>query len=153
MSDGKSKTTASSVGYSGKALWQKLGLKPGMRVRLCRAPPDYWALCGFDAAGIETVTNKTRPFDLGHLFATARGELERELAVFAHAMPANGTLWISWPKKTSGVATDITESTLREVALPLGLVDVKVCAVTEIWSGLKFVWRQELRSRLPSSQQ
>jgi hypothetical protein len=139
------KASVAIVGYSGKPLWQKLGLKPGLRVSLRGAPPQYWDWCGFDATSIELVSGKTRRFDFGHLFATARIDLERDLANLANTMEANGVLWISWPKKSSGVKTDITEGTLREVALPLGLVDVKVCAVTEVWSGLKFVWRLEKR--------
>ena len=147
MSDAKSKTAVSTVGYSGKSLWQKLGLKAQQRVSLYKAPPQYWDWCGFDVASVALISGKTRTFDFAHLFVTARSELARELSNSIAAMDANGMLWISWPKKSSGVVTDISENTLRELALPLGLVDVKVCAVTDVWSGLKFVWRIERRAR------
>jgi hypothetical protein len=146
MSDRASKAVVATVGYSAKPLGQKLGLKPGLRVRLRHAPPEYWAWCGIDEAGVDIV--RAGAFDFGHVFATTREGLERDLATLAPALDANGMLWISWPKKSSRVATDITENTLRELALPLGLVDVKVCAVSEVWSGLKFVWRRERRSNL-----
>jgi hypothetical protein len=139
-------TNASTVGYSGKALWQKLGLKPGLRVWLRGAPADYWAMCGFKPDEITLVSSKARSMNFGHVFATRRSELERDVLLAARKLEAGGMLWISWPKKTSGVASDLTEGTLREVGLPLGLVDVKVCAVTDVWSGLKFVWRLVGRS-------
>jgi hypothetical protein len=145
MSETTKKPAASTAGYSGKPLSQKLGLKAGQRVRLMRAPDDYWTLCGFDLAEIALVARKTQAFDFGHLFARDRAELERELPALIAAMDASAMLWISWPKKSAKVPTDITEDTLREVILPLGLVDVKVCAVTEIWSGLKFVRRRANR--------
>jgi hypothetical protein len=141
----KSIRAIATPGYSGKPLWQKLGLKPGLRVWLRNAPEDYWALCGFDAASIETVAATARSMDFGHVFATSRSVLARELPAAAHKLDAGGMLWISWPKKSSDVTSDVSEGTLRELGLPLGLVDVKVCAVTEIWSGLKFVWRREQR--------
>jgi hypothetical protein len=146
MSDAKRKPTASVAGYSGKPLWQKLGLKAQMRVQLLRAPPEYWDWCAFDAASVDIVAARARGIEFAHVFATSRNELERDLKKLAPSLASTGTLWISWPKKSAGVATDITEGTLRELVLPLGLVDVKVCAVTEVWSGLKFVWRVERRA-------
>ncbi|HZP67460.1 MAG TPA: DUF3052 domain-containing protein [Rudaea sp.] len=137
-----------AVGYSGTPLWKKLGLTPGLRVWLRDAPDEYWRLCGFDAGDVEIVRATARAFDFGHVFATHRAELARALPASARKLVPTGTLWISWPKKSSGVTTDVTEDTLRELALPLGLVDVKVCAVTEIWSGLKFVWRRERRANV-----
>ena len=148
MSVAKSAAAPATAGYSGKPLWQKLGLKPGLRTWLQRAPAAYWDWCGFDAASLAIVAGKTRTFDFGHIFATARVQLQSDLASAARRLEPGGMLWISWPKKSSGVATDITEGTLRELALPLGLVDVKVCAVTQVWSGLKFVWRVDRRARL-----
>ena len=145
MSVSRSRTAPSTVGYSGKPLWQKLGLKPQLRVRLQHAPPEYWDWCGFDPGSVTIVSAAARRVDFAHLFATSRAELEQDLGKSAKTLDSTGMLWISWPKKSSGVATDITEGTLRELALPLGLVDVKVCAVTEVWSGLKFVWRVEKR--------
>ena len=131
-----------TAGYSGKPLWQKLGLKPGLRVRLSRAPDDYFSLCGFDAAQVAAAARKTGGSDFTHVFATQRAELERDLPGLIESLADKGVLWISWPKKSARVATDITEDTLREIVLPLGLVDIKVCAVDAIWSALKFVRRR-----------
>ncbi|MBN8886664.1 MAG: DUF3052 domain-containing protein [Rudaea sp.] len=136
-------SSASTAGYSGKPLSQKLGLKAGQRVRLVRAPADYWTLCGFDAGELTLIARNNQAFDFGHIFATERVELERELPALTAALDRGGMLWVSWPKKASKVPTDIGEDTLRELILPLGLVDVKVCAVTAVWSGLKFLRRRE----------
>ena len=137
--------TQATPGYSGKPLWIKLGLKPGMRVLLRDAPHDYWDLCGFDRTGV-SLAGTRQAFDFGHVFAGKRAALARALEIATGRLDAAGMLWLSWPKKSAGVTTDLTEDTLRELALPLGLVDVKVCAVTDIWSGLKFVWRKQLRA-------
>lgn len=145
MSGAKSSSAVSSAGYSGKPLWQKLGLKPGLRIRLHQTPAEYWDWCDFDASSVTLILKKSQAFDFGHLFATSRADLDRNLAIFAKSLDKNGMLWISWPKKSSGVVSDITENTLRDGILPLGLVDVKVCAVSAVWSGLKFVWRREHR--------
>jgi hypothetical protein len=142
----KAAASGSTVGYSGKALWQKLGLKPGLRVWLRGAPADYWAICGFKPDEVTLVSSTVRSMNFGHVFVMRRAELERDMPLAARKLEAGGMLWISWPKRTSGVAGDVTEGTLREVGLPLGLVDVKVCAVTDVWSGLKFVWRRVGRS-------
>jgi hypothetical protein len=133
--------SAATPGYSGKPLWSKLGLKAGLRVHLHDEPDDYWQLCGFDPDSVTRVSPRAT-FDFGHIFITSRALLTRALAAAAQKLEPGGTLWISWPKKSSGVTTDLTEDTLREVALPLGLVDVKVCAVTDVWSGLKLMWRR-----------
>ena len=130
-----------TTGYSGKALWQKLGLKPGLRVRLAHAPDNYFSLCGFDAAQVAQVARKTGAYDFAHVFATQRAALERDLPDLIGRLADKGMLWISWPKKSAKVATDISEDTLREIILPLGLVDIKVCAVDAVWSALKFVRR------------
>jgi hypothetical protein len=129
-------------GYSGKPLWQKLGLRPGLRVWLRHAPAQYWAWCGFDAGAVELVGAAARNFDFGHVFVTTRAQLAVAAASAARKLDAGGMLWISWPKKSSGVTSDLGEDTLRELVLPLGLVDVQVCAVSEVWSGLKFCWRR-----------
>ena len=131
-------------GYSGKPLAIKLGLAPGMRVRLRDAPAEYWTWCAFDPSLVVPAAAR-QPFDFGHVFATTRAALARELKSALPKLDARGMLWVSWPKKSSGVTTDLTEDTLRELALPLGVVDVKVCAVSDVWSGLKFVWRRERR--------
>jgi hypothetical protein len=138
-------------GYSGKPLWQKLGLEPGLRVWLRHAPAQYWAWCGFDAAQVKLAGTSARSFDFGHIFAETRAQLAAELALAARKLDAGGMLWISWPKKSSGVTSDLGEDTLRELALPLGLVDIKVCAVSEVWSGLKFCWRRASRDAVAST--
>lgn len=134
--------TQAAPGYSGKPLWQKLGIRPGVRVWLRHAPAQYWAWCGFDAAAVVLAGASARRFDFGHVFVATRAQLRAELATAARALEPGGMLWISWPKKSSGVTSDLSEDTLRELALPLGLVDVKVCAVSEVWSGLKFCRRR-----------
>jgi hypothetical protein len=141
MSGTQKKSAAPAVGYSGKPLSQKLGLKAGQRVRLVNAPADYWTFCDFDPADILLLARNSKMFDFAHIFATMRADLERELPTLMASMDVKGMLWVSWPKKSAKVPTDITENTLREIILPSGLVDVKVCAVTEIWSGLKFLRR------------
>jgi hypothetical protein len=133
-----------SAGYSGKPLWQKLGLKPGLRVVLADAPADYWTLCGFDPVAIELASARGA-VDFAHAFASSRTQLGRQLRALAKRVDPSGMLWISWPKKTSGIATDLSEDVLRELALPMGLVDTKVCAVDATWSGLKLVWRKSAR--------
>jgi hypothetical protein len=138
------------AGYSGKPVWQKLGIGAGMRVYLGNAPDDYGALIGLDPGQIETVGARAR-FDLAHLFGDSAARLARDLTTLAARLPADGVLWVSWPKKSSGVATDISEDTLRAIALPLGLVDIKVCAIDATWSALKLVWRRELRAGKPST--
>ena len=146
MSVGRSapRNTAGTPGYSGKPLAIKLGLAPGMRVRLRDEPAEYWTWCAFDPSLVRLASAR-EAFDFGHVFATSRAALARELKAAVAKLDPHGMLWISWPKKSSGVTTDLGEDTLRELALPLGVVDVKVCAVSEVWSGLKFVWRRERR--------
>ncbi|HJU38208.1 MAG TPA: DUF3052 domain-containing protein [Tahibacter sp.] len=139
-----SATTNDAAGYSGKPLWQKLGLKPGLRVRVVDAPSDYAALTGFDL-GLAVMLARAGAFDFGHAFVRTRRELDAVLAKLDPLIDPAGQLWISWPKKASKVPTDITEDTVRELALPRGLVDVKVCAVDAVWSGLKLVRRKALR--------
>jgi len=138
------------TGYSGKPLWQKLGLKAGMRVRVLDSPGDYDALVGIGDAML-VHAGAREAFDLAHVFATSAAVLATDIDALAKALPANGVLWASWPKKASKVPTDITEDTVRAIALPLGLVDVKVCAVDAVWSGLKLVWRRERRTGNPRS--
>ena len=142
MSIARKNPAPASAGYSGKPLWQKLGLRPGLRVRLVQAPEDYFSLCGFDAAQVALIARKTVGCDFTHIFATQRAQLERDLPSLIAGLADKGVLWISWPKKSARIATDITEGTLREIVLPLGLVDIKVCAVNEVWSALKFVRRR-----------
>lgn len=133
------------AGYSGTPLARKLGVVAGSRVVVLHGPEDYqrWlAPLPPDVDFKQRVTAKT---DLIHTFHSERKKLAAELTKLRHAIKADGVIWVSWPKKSSHFATDITEDTIRDVALPLGLVDVKVCAVSEVWSGLKLVIRRELR--------
>jgi hypothetical protein len=131
-------------GYSGKPLAQKLGIKDSSRIFLIGQPGDYAALVG-PLPGVRVATRIGPTVDLVHLFATRRTEMERHLAALRKSLRPDAALWVSWPKKSSKVPTDITEDTIRRVALPLGFVDVKVCAVSDVWSGLKLVVRSELR--------
>ena len=134
-----------SSAYSGPPLAKKLNLRDGQRVWFDNMPEhvideiDEYALELSFAAGPED-----NP-DAAHIFVTERAAMEEKLAVLREAIASDGHIWVSWPKKASGMATDITEDTIREVCLPMGLVDTKVCAVDETWSGLKLVVRKELR--------
>ena len=134
-----------TAGYSNRSLADKLGIKPGTRIIALGAPPNYAKLLGPLPEGGSISTRIARPAGFVHQFVTQRSELERAFPSIDAALVDAGTVWISWPKKASGVATDLTENVIREVGLPLGLVDVKVCAVDEVWSGLKFVRRKEKR--------
>jgi len=138
---------ASGVGYSGTPLSKKLGIGQGSRVKTVRAPDDYATLLAPIPDGAVVSARLRGEVDIWHVFAKSRAELETGIARAMSAMPEDGSLWVSWPKKSSGVRTDVTEDVIREVALPLGLVDVKVCAVDETWSGLKLVIRKDLRRR------
>lgn len=131
------------AGYSGTPLAKKLGIKPGFRIAAPGAPKNFREL--LEPLPENVVFVEDLDVDLIHFFSKERCELESALPRFLAAMPPDGTIWISWPKKASKVATDITEDVIRDVALPLGLVDVKVCAIDEIWSGLKLVIRKENR--------
>ncbi len=142
------------AGYSPNPLVKKLGFKDGQSAILVAVPqvlieithfPSFAEVTAFDAPAQST---GLRRIDVIHWFETSRARLEDFLAPIAAQLLPDGMLWISWPKKSSKVPTDITEDVLREVILPMGLVDVKVCAVDDIWSGLKFMWRKELRSAL-----
>lgn len=135
----------SPAGYSGKPLWQKLGLRPGDRGLILAAPGDYRALLDGPPDDLTLVSRGTGPFAFIHLFCRTRADLVRQLPILVARLEPAGMIWVSWPKKTSKVVTDITEGTIREVALPLGIVDVKVCAVDDVWSGLKLVIRKERR--------
>ena len=130
------------AGYSGTPLAKKLGLKDGFRVALEGMPDEVFAEIESYGAAIEPAEDD---LDLLHVFTTERAVLEARVKAGRNLIRPDGMIWASWPKKASKVPTDITEDTIREIALPLGLVDVKVCAVNEIWSGLKLVIRKELR--------
>jgi hypothetical protein len=138
-------TKPNPLGYSGTPLSKKLGIKPHHRVLLIGSPDQYRSWLTPLPEGVAFREKVSGQIDLVHLFATEKKDLMTELKVFKRELPASTPVWISWPKKASKVATTITEDVIREVALPLGYVDVKVCAVNEIWSGLKLVVRKELR--------
>src|SRR3954467_7204149 len=133
------------AGYSKTPLAEKLGIKVGMKVAALNAPAGYRKLLAPLPADLSFTDKATRGAGFVHLFVTDRSVLEKELKRLRKALDDAGVLWISWPKKSSGVASDITEDVIREVCLPLGFVDVKVCAVDETWSGLKLMIRRENR--------
>lgn len=133
------------AGYSKTPLVQKLGIKPGAKVAALYPPRGYRKLLAPLPADVSFNNKAVAGSDFVHLFVTDRRVLEKELKRLRSLLADAGVLWISWPKKSSGVATDITEDVIREVCLPLGFVDIKVCAVDEIWSGLKLMIRRELR--------
>ncbi len=130
------------AGYSGTPLEKKLGLKPNAKLALVAAPPGF-ALALPD--GAELAGPRARDLDLIMWFVKELKKFKNDFETHKARIKPDGALWIAWPKKTSGVATDMTEDRVREVALPTGLVDNKVCAVDEIWSGLRLVWRLERR--------
>jgi DUF3052 family protein len=128
-------------GYSGTPLPKKLGIKDGFRICLVNAPPDVREELG-EAMSVCVVTSKpSGSLDSIIFFTKSRAELSREFSRLAKYLSTAGMLWVSWPKKSSGVATDVDENVVREIGLTAGLVDVKVCAITVVWSGLKFVRR------------
>jgi len=133
------------AGYSGTPLAKKLGIKAGSQLLLVGAPDEYVALLEPLPEGVQFGTRLSEATDIVQIFAVRRAELQRLLSSCRAQLKSTGMVWVSWPKKSARVATDITEDTIREVALPLGFVDVKVCAVNEVWSGLKLVIRKELR--------
>jgi hypothetical protein len=126
-------------GYSGTPLPKKLGIKDEFRVALLQAPADVKAELQSALRTCRILRPARGSLDFIFLFAKSRAVLERDLVSAAKALAPTGMLWIAWPKKSSGVATDLDENTVREYGLGAGLVDIKVCAVTEVWSGLKFV--------------
>lgn len=139
------------AGYSDTPLAKKLGIKEGFKVFLVKAPAQYRALLEPLPARVSFPGTANSSTDLVHAFATERSALARLLPVLRKKLANDAAVWVSWPKKSSKVPTDITEGTVRELALPLGFVDIKVCAVTEVWSGLKLVVRRELRDAPGSS--
>jgi hypothetical protein len=138
--------SASPAGYSGTPLPKKLGFKPGTRAAFVGAPPEFDVALGELPDGVSVARRLGGSRDLVVVFVTRRAELERRLDALRRAIAPDGMVWVAWPKRASGVETDMTEDVVREVALPTGLVDVKVCAIDETWSGLKLVIRKELRA-------
>jgi hypothetical protein len=136
------------IGYSGTPLVKKLGIKPGTRLVVVGGVPDEYKTWLGPLPERAAISGKGKaPFEAVHVFATKRAELAKHLAHLRKTLEPAGFVWISWPKKTSRVPTNITEDVIREVALPLGFVDIKVCAVSEVWSGLKLVIRVSERPK------
>ena len=133
------------AGYSGTPLPQKLGIKPGMIVVAIDPPDHYRKLLDPIPSGVNFATRPVGKTKFVHLFVKERRVLENHLRAVRQKIAEDATVWVSWPKKSSGVATDVTEDVIRAVALPIGFVDIKVCAVDEIWSGLKLMIRRENR--------
>ena len=131
--------------YSGTPLPRKLGIRERDRVGAFDAPADFAHTLGETPRGAVVINGPRGKLDIAIAFFTRRRELERKLAALRKAIEPAGALWIAWPKRSSGVETDITEDTIRDVALPTGLVDNKVCAIDDTWSGLRLVVRRELR--------
>lgn len=128
-------------GYSGTPLPKKLGIKEGFRALLVRAPEEVRAELRRALAGCEVLREARDKLDFVMLFTDSRAELDKDFRRIAKELSPVGMLWVSWPKKSSGVKTDLDENLVRQIGLGAGLVDVKVCAVTDVWSGLKFVRR------------
>ena len=131
------------AGYSGTSLATKLGINADSIVLPVNAPDDYHELIGETAATFAAKLTKT--VSLVHLFTASKSDLAKALKTYREKLAPDAAVWVSWPKKSSKVPSDITEGTIRTVALPLDWVDIKVCAVTDIWSGLKLVVRKSLR--------
>lgn len=134
-----------SAGYSGTPLARKLGIGEGCCVVLRHAPDHYLELLAPLPPGVCFTDDVGPATDVVHVFCSCRAALAAELATLRSAIRGDAAVWVSWPKKAARMTTDITEDTVREVALPLGFVDIKVCAVDAVWSGLKLVIRKELR--------
>lgn len=139
------RNTIHMAGYSPTPLPQKLGIKPGLTVVTINAPTNYRRLLGTVPEGV-TFSDRLKPgSSFVHIFIKKRSELAQRLSVLREKLVDTGTVWVSWPKGSSGVTTDVTEDVVRAVALPLGFVDIKVCAINETWSGLKLMVRRENR--------
>jgi hypothetical protein len=137
---------ASQAGYSGTPLAKKLGIVDGMRVHVGNAPAGYVTWLAPLPPGIEFVAIDAEAIGLFHLFHVQRAALEADLGALRSRVARGEPVWISWPKKAARIETDTTEDVIRAVALPLGYVDIKVCAVSDAWSGLKLVVRKQLRA-------
>ena len=134
-----------AAGYSGTPLVKKLGFGDGCRILLLGEPEDYAQFVDPLPDTVQFVRRPSTNVDIAHIFVTWKKELEKYLKALRNKLKSGAAVWVSWPKKSAKVPTDITEGTIREIALPLGYVDIKVCAVSDVWSGLKLVVRKELR--------
>jgi len=129
------------AGYSKRSLVEKLGIKDGFAIAILGAPENYAVTLGELPSGVRQANKLRGPLDFIQFFSSKRSRLERNFPRLKGALSPGGMLWVSWPKASSGMPTDLTENVVREIGLANGLVDVKVCAVDEVWSGLKFVYR------------
>ncbi|HEY3745537.1 MAG TPA: DUF3052 domain-containing protein [Gemmatimonadaceae bacterium] len=127
------------AGYSGTPLVSKLGIKPDTRIQFFDPPDDFGETLGALPAGLKHVSRGALDFAI--LFVRRTVDLEKSFSLFRDRLESNGTLWVGWPKKSARTTTDLTENVVREIGLNAGLVDVKVCAIDDTWSGLKFVRR------------
>ena len=134
------------AGYSGTPLVKKLGIKEGARVALVNAPDDFQAILGELPDDVKFMKSTTRSLDLILFFVLSERVLAKDFAKLAARLTSNGMIWIAWPKKSSGVTTDLTFEHVQRIGLDAGLVDVKICAIDDTWSGLKFVYRLKDRA-------
>lgn len=134
------------AGYSGTPLKKKLGLKEGSRIALINAPKDFARALGELPPNAEIVTRATKPLDIVLLFVLTERALLRDFHKLAKKLASNGMIWVAWPKKSSGVVTDLSFERVQRIGLEAGLVDVKICAIDDVWSGLKFVIRLKDRA-------
>jgi hypothetical protein len=137
--------SAPAAGYSGTSLARKLGLSDGAVVHLVGPPSNYEQLIGPAFGSLKRAKTADRSVDIVHLFTASRSRLSAALAALRTKLRPDAVIWVSWPKKSSGVPSDVTEDTIRDIALPLDFVDVKVCAIDATWSGLKLMVRRECR--------
>ena len=128
-----------TIGYSGTSLAKKLGIKSPLKLLTINAPKEYASWLGDLPEGVTLVAKAKKPIDAAHVFTRESAFLDAILSKLRNELKQDGFIWVSWPKKSSKVPTDITDNIIREIALPLGFVDIKVCAVSDIWSGLKLV--------------
>jgi hypothetical protein len=136
------------AGYSGKSVVQKLGIQPGFRIFSVGAPAAYSDIVGKLPAGVTIVSRLRAPLDMVHLFATQAAGLAGKLRDYRDAIMPDGMVWVSWPNKASGVTTDLSDVVVRDTALQFGLlVDIKVCAIDDTWSALKFVIPKAQRTK------
>ena len=137
------------AGYSGTPLVKKLGIKPGFNIAFVNAPSGF--ATDLDLPSDVSINSRSgKPLDFAQLFVKSEKELKTKFSKYAKRLNASGMLWVSWPKKSSGVTTDLSEGIVRAVGLAAGLVDIKICAVDDVWSGLKFVFRLRDRAKLRS---
>jgi hypothetical protein len=146
LNDPDGRALRTLAGYSGTPLAKKLGIKEASRVFVSGAPEDYDRLLAPLPPAVVFASRPNAGVDVAHIFVSRKEELAKHLRALRKKLRSDAALWVSWPKKASKVPTTITEGTIRDIALPLGFVDIKVCAVSEVWSGLKLVVRKELRS-------